>query len=214
MRDIETHRRRRKQSFGSGTRTSCAVVVGGWATNGTSMRCSSKSTAHSGTCGARSTSTATCSTFWSSRAETRWPQNYPPTAQGPAVRAHGDRHRQARQLPGGAPRARAVGAASPVEVPEQPRRELPPANPATQTAMERFKSIRHAQRFLSAFSGISHTLGPVGTCCRRPTTGRSWPTASRSGTRSRGDDGRRLNRRLGQDVSSKPRLVANHLVGN
>ena len=28
---------------------------------------------HSGTCGARSTSTATCSTFWSSRAETRWP---------------------------------------------------------------------------------------------------------------------------------------------
>ena len=27
-----------------------------------------------GTCGARSTSTATCSTFWSGRAETRWPQ--------------------------------------------------------------------------------------------------------------------------------------------
>ena len=25
---------------GSSTRTSCAVVVGGWATNGTSMRCS------------------------------------------------------------------------------------------------------------------------------------------------------------------------------
>ena len=45
----------------------------GRATNGTWMRCSSRSTAHSGTCGARSTSTATCSTFWSSRAETRWP---------------------------------------------------------------------------------------------------------------------------------------------
>ena len=35
---------------------------------------SSRSAAHGGTCGARSTSTATCSTFWSSRAETRWPQ--------------------------------------------------------------------------------------------------------------------------------------------
>ena len=33
----------------------------------------------------------------------------PPTAHGPAVGAQGDRHRQARQLPGGAPRARAVG---------------------------------------------------------------------------------------------------------
>ena len=33
--------------------------------NGTWMRCSSRSTARSGTCGARSTSTATCSTFWS-----------------------------------------------------------------------------------------------------------------------------------------------------
>ena len=31
------------------------------------------------------------------------------TAQGPAVRAAGAHHRQARQLPGGAPRARAVG---------------------------------------------------------------------------------------------------------
>ena len=43
--------------LGRSTRTSCAVVVGGRATNGTWMRCSSRSTAHSGTCGARSTST-------------------------------------------------------------------------------------------------------------------------------------------------------------
>jgi len=28
------------------------------------------------------------------------------------------------------------------------------------------------------------TFGRVGTCCRRPTTDRWWPTASRSGTRS------------------------------
>ena len=37
-------------------------------------------------------------------------------------------------------------------------------------AMKRFKSIRHAQQFLSAFSVISPHFGPVGTCCRRPTT--------------------------------------------
>src|SRR6478609_4794606 len=42
------------------------------ATSGTSTRCSSGSTAGCGTCGARSTSTATCSTFSSSHAETRW----------------------------------------------------------------------------------------------------------------------------------------------
>ena len=78
----------------------------------------------------------------------------PPAAHGPAVGAQGDRHRQARRLPGGAPRARGVGAASPVEVPEQPRRELPSADRQRERAMKRFKSIRHAQRFLSAFSGI------------------------------------------------------------
>ena len=39
--------------------------------------------------------------------------------------------------------------------------------------MKRFKSIRHAQRLLSAFSGISPHFRPlVGTCCRRPTTDR------------------------------------------
>ena len=83
----------------------------------------------------------------------------PPTAHGPAIGAAGDRHRQARQLPGRAPRAFAVGDPSPVEVPEQPRRELPPADPATrERAMKRFKPIRHAQRFLSAFGGISTAL--------------------------------------------------------
>ena len=44
-------------------KTSHGVVVGGRATHGTWTRCSSRSTAHSGTCGARSTSTAPCSTF-------------------------------------------------------------------------------------------------------------------------------------------------------
>jgi putative transposase len=35
-------------------------------------------------------------------------------------------------------------------------------------AMKRFKSMRHAQRFLSAFSRISPHFGPAGTCCRPP----------------------------------------------
>src|SRR6476620_11163709 len=40
----------------------------------------------------------------------------PQAAQGAAVCAAGDRHRQARQLPGGAPRDAGLGRASPVEV--------------------------------------------------------------------------------------------------
>ena len=69
-------------------------------------------------------------------------------------------HRQARQLPGGAPRAHALGAASPskylnnrAENSHQPTRHR-------ERAMKRFKSIRHAQRFLSAFSGISPHFRP------------------------------------------------------
>lgn len=53
-------------------------------------------------------------------------------------------------------------------------------------AMKRFKSIRHAQRFCRRSAASRRTFGPVDTCCRRPTTDRSWPTASRSGTRSPG----------------------------
>ena len=82
-------------------------------------------------------------------------------------------HRQARQLPGGGPRAHALGAASPVEVPEQPRRELSPADPAPRAGDETLQvdparatiPVR-VQRHLAALSP------PVGTCCRRPTTDR------------------------------------------
>jgi len=59
-------------SSGRPTPTSCAGGARAPATSGTSTRCSSGSTAGCGTCGARSTSTATCSTFSSSHAETRW----------------------------------------------------------------------------------------------------------------------------------------------
>ena len=82
-------------------------------------------------------------------------------------------------------------------------------------AMKRFKSIRHAQRFLSAFSGISPHFPPSA-----PAVGGRLPTGHGRPLRGlerdhRGDDhGRRLNRRLGQDVSSKPRLITpNHHIG-
>ena len=75
-------------------------------------------------------------------------------------------------------------------------------------AMKRFKSIRHAQRFLSAFSGISPHFRPPSA----PAVGGRLPTGG--GRPLRGlerdhwrDDHGRLNRRLGQDVSSKPRLI-------
>src|SRR5581483_2463691 len=55
----------------------------------------------------------------------------PQAAQGPTVRASGDRHRQAGQLPGRPPRHGGVGEASPVEVPQQSSRELPPTHTST-----------------------------------------------------------------------------------
>ena len=76
--------------------------------------------------------------------------------------------------------------------------------------MKRFKSIRHAQRFLSAFSGISPHFRP-----RRHLLSAAdyrQVMADRFAVDHRGDDhGRRLNRRLGQDVSSShgssPRII-------
>src|ERR1700690_3758750 len=59
------------QAYASGLRHATHGPV----TNGTATKCSSGSTARGTTCGARSTSTATCSTFWSSPAEIRWPPN-------------------------------------------------------------------------------------------------------------------------------------------
>ena len=53
----------------------------------------------------------------------------PQTAQGPAIRTAGHRHRRVEQLPGRAPRNRAVGPAPPVEVSEQSSRELPSTQP-------------------------------------------------------------------------------------
>jgi hypothetical protein len=52
---------------------------------------------------------------------------FPQAAQGSAIGAAGDCHRQAGQLSGRCPRAFAVGDPSPLEVPAQPGRELPSA---------------------------------------------------------------------------------------
>ena len=49
-------------------------------------------------------------------------------AQGSAIGPAGDCHRQAGQLSGRCPRAVAVGDPSPLEVPQQPGRELPSAD--------------------------------------------------------------------------------------
>jgi putative transposase len=51
-------------------------------------------------------------------------------------------------------------------------------------AMKRFKSLRHAQRFLSAFSDICAPFGCDGICSARPNGEPRWLTASRSGVRS------------------------------
>ena len=76
-------------------------------------------------------------------------------------------------------------------------------------AMKRFKSIRHAQRFLSAFSGISPALSAPSAPAvgRRLPTGDGRPLRGLERDHRRDDHGRRLNRQLGQDVSSKPRLI-------
>ena len=71
-------------------------------------------------------------------------------------------------------------------------------------AMKRFTSIRHAQRFLSAFSGISPHFRPrrhlLSAADYRQVVADRFAVWNEI-------TGRRLNRRLGQDVSSKPRLI-------
>src|SRR6478752_1725420 len=60
-------------------------------------------------------------------------------AQGPGLCAAGDCHRQAGQLSGRSPRAGAVGDSSPLEIPEQPGRELPSTDQSPGTGDETFR---------------------------------------------------------------------------
>jgi hypothetical protein len=86
---------------------------------------------------ARSTSTATCSTFSSSHAETRWrPRDSSVScsrARGTCRACWSPTRWAATRSP---PRAPVVGAAPAVAVSEQPRRELSSAHPATRTGDE------------------------------------------------------------------------------
>ena len=134
-----------------------------------------RSTAKSTTCGARSTSTATYSTSWSNVARNTKAAKkfFPPIAQGLAVRAAGDRHRQARQLPGRPPRGDAVGGPPPVEVPEQSRRELPSAHPATRAA-NRDAVTENVLRIFGVSSDGAYAL------CERSLPGLSEPQQSDS----------------------------------
>ena len=111
----------------------------------------------------------------------------PQPAQGPAMRAACDRHRQAPQLRSGASGGDALGRAPTIEIPEQPGGELPSAHQATRAGDEALHNPPGTRNGSCRRSAASRrTFGPVGTCCRRPTTDRSWPAASRSGTRSPG----------------------------
>ena len=110
------------------------------ATSGTSTRCSSGSTPGCGTCGARSTSTATCSTFWSSHAETRW---RPSDSSARCSRACG--RCRACWSPTSWAATRSPTASScrrwSVAVSEQPRRELSSAHPTTRTGDETLQIV-------------------------------------------------------------------------
>ena len=121
------------QAYASGLRQRRPRPV----TNGTATKCSSGSTARGTTCGARSTSTATCSTFWSSPAEIRWPPNdWSARCSKPGVRAAGDRHRQTRRLAARPPRGAGICRASRFEVPQQLDRGLASPHQAAGTGDE------------------------------------------------------------------------------
>lgn len=112
-------------------------------------------------CGVLSIRTTTCSMCWFSHTERVGGQTVlPEAAQRIGVSAAGDRHRQARQLPGSVPRDAGIGRASTVEVFEQSSREFPPTDPTTRTCDETLHLIRNAQRSLLAFSRISPHCRP------------------------------------------------------
>ena len=82
-------------------------------------------------------------------------------AQGSAIGAAGDCHRQAGQLSGRCPRAVAVGDPSPLEVPPQTRAEnFHQLSRVRERVRKRFASPRRAQRLLFAFGSIREHFRP------------------------------------------------------
>jgi hypothetical protein len=111
--------------------------------SGISMRCSSRSTVRSTTCGGRATRTAPCWTFWSPPTVTpRPPPGSSVAAHGIAVRAAGAGHRQAGQLRHGPPTADVQCGAPSIEVSEQSGRELPSTHPGARTRDETIPIVR------------------------------------------------------------------------
>jgi putative transposase len=72
-----------------------------------------------------------------------------------AIRAAGHRHRRVEQLSGRAPRAHASVQHRRSKFRNNRAENSPQPTRQRERAMKRFTSMRHAQRFLSAFSGIS-----------------------------------------------------------
>lgn len=123
---------------------------------------SSESTAGNITCGGRSTSTATYSMYWSSPDETGTPPSDSSVSYSRAcTMCREQRHRQARQLPSGTPRAAGLGRASPIQVLEQSSRELASTRQAARSGHETVHigparaTLPVRLLGLSTFSGIS-----------------------------------------------------------
>ncbi len=105
--------------------------------NGTSMRCSSRSTAKPTTCGGPLTRTVLCWTSWSSPGATpRQRRGLSPTAHGIALRARVVITDKLRSYGAAHRGGDAFGGAPILEVSEQPGRELPSTHPATRTCHE------------------------------------------------------------------------------
>jgi putative transposase len=94
------------------------------------------------------------STSWCNHAVMRWrPSGFSESAHGLGVRAAGDCHRQTGQLSGRSQRGFAVGDPSPLQVPQQPGRELPPADQDPGTDDETLRLKQHfvpRRRLMSA----------------------------------------------------------------
>ena len=146
---------------GSTTRTSCAVVVRGRATNGTWMRCSSRSTAHRGTRCAVDQHGNVLDVLVQSRRNAVAAKKFfrrllkglryvPRVIVTDKLASYQVAH---RELMPSVQHRRSKYLNNRAENSHQPTRQR-------ERAMKRFKSIRHAQRFLSAFSGISPHFRP------------------------------------------------------
>jgi len=136
-------------------------VVRGRATNGTWMRCSSSSTAHSGTCGAVDQHGNVLDILVQSRRNAVAAKKFfrrllkglryvPRVIVTDKLASYQVAH---RELMASVQHRRSKYLNNRAENSHQPTRHR-------QRAMKHFKSIRHAQRFLSAFSGISPHFRP------------------------------------------------------